>query len=250
MGVKSSEKGDEKEVSQDLTKSVSENPITVDQLSNEDLAKMVLELKGQLDEVRESNTRTFEDDDEYNVIDDYMDVPAVFFCFSQEYNVHGDVRQGREILPPLGFVKFKPVYRYHRKAARGVDVIAVSQTVIRSKEQTEWMRNHSLMGIKFFENIEDVRSIDTTFAEKMAEQSSRISRMSDLQIIERAKAENIPVHEDIAKLRKQLVQKLAQADIMKADQKKSAFFSAERDDKDRIVVDKTGDGQPDNGEVY
>lgn len=245
MGVKSSEKGDKREES---TGSVVENPITVEQLSNEDLAKMVLELKGELEAVKEANTVAYEDEEEYNALEDYLEVPAVFFCFSQEYSVHGDKRQGRESLPPHGFVKFKPVYRYHRKAGRGIDVIAVSQTVIRSKEQADWIRKHSLFGIKFFENVDDVTSIDTTLAEKMAEQSSRIARMSDLQVIERARQENMPLHQDMQKLRKELVQKLAEDEMKRTNKKKEDFFKADRDEHNRVVIDKTGEVQ--DGSAY
>ena len=246
MGVKSSIKGDSREEVKKSTESVVENPIGVDQLDKEDLTKIVLDLKSQLEALQERSMSSFDEDEDYDVLDDYLEVPAVFFCFSQEYSVHGDKRQGRESLPPLGFVKFKPVYRYARKAGRGVDVIAVSQTVVRSKAQANWIRKHSLFGIKFFENVDDVTQIDTTLAEKMAEQSARISRMSDLQIIERARQENIQVHQDMAKLRKELVQHLAEGEMKRSDRKKEEFFRADRDEYNRVVVDKTGESRDDS----
>ena len=250
MGVKSSVKGDKREENENSTESVGkvENPISVEEVDKETLTALVFDLKSQLEDLQERNTRSFEEDEEYDILDDYLEVPAVFFCFSQEYSVHGDKRNGRESLPPLGFVKFKPVYRYHRKAGRGIDVIAVSQTVIRSKAQANWVRKHSLFGIKFFENVDDVTSVDTTLAEKMAAQSSRVQKMSDLQVIERARQENLPVHQDIDKLRKELVQKLAEDDIKRNSKKKEAFFRAERDEHNRVVIDKSGEVQ--DGSAY
>lgn len=236
MGLKSSETGDKREENVDSTESVVQTPITVDQLGQEDLMAMLGELRAELDELKKSETRAFEDD-EYNAVDDYLEVPAVFFCFSQQFNIHADKRRGKESLPPLGFVKFKPLYRYYRKNERGVDVISVSQAVIRSKEQADWLREHTRFNIKFFENINDVESVDTTLAEKMAEHSGRVGRMSDLQVIEKCKAIGVPVHADLVKLRKELIQDLAENDIKKKENKKKEFFNAERDDEGRMITD-------------
>jgi len=253
MAIKSSEKGDKKqeEVSNKTTESVIETPITVDKLGQDDMMKMMSELRAELNELKQ--VKKFEEQDEYNVLDDYLETPAIFFCFSQQFNIHADMRKGRESLPPLDFVKFKPLYRYYRKNTKGVDVISVSQCLIRSREQAEWLREHTQFGIKFFENINDAQSVDTTLAEKMAEQSGRVGRMSDLQVIEKCNFAEIPVHTDLVKLRKELIQKLAQDDINKSSKKKDEFFTASRDEDGRIITDsiinKTGGEQIDN-EVY
>jgi hypothetical protein len=247
MALKSSEKGDNKEVKKVEGEEVQgESPKNVQTAVNfEDLdqgtmLKLLFELKGELAELKAKETRNFEEDEEYDLLEDYLEVPAVFFCFSQEFNVHADVRQGRESLPPLGFVKFKPLYRYHRKNSRGVDVIAVSQCIIRSKAQSDWLRRHTRFGIKFFENIDDVKSVNTVLAEKMSEYSGMVSRMSDHQVIQRAQQITLPVHSDIEQLRKELIQKLAEKDILASKKKQDDFFAAERDDDDRIIIDKTG----------
>lgn len=253
MAIKSSEKGDKKEVKEakNSTESVIETPITVDELDKKDLMQMMSELQAQFDDLKK--TKKFEEQEEYDILDDYLETPAIFFCFSQQLNIHADMRMGRESLPPLDFVKFKPLYRYYRKNTKGVDVISVSQCLIRSGEQAKWLREHTQFGIKFFENINDAQSVDTTLAEKMAEQSGRVGRMSDLAVIEKCNFAEIPVHTDLSKLRKELIQKLAQDDINKSSQRKSEFFTASRDENGRIetasIINKSEGDQIDS-EVY
>lgn len=242
MSVESSEKekgkGVEEEIGGEIKKSTEKvivNPVGVDELSKEDMFEMLVSMRNDISKMKEKNTRAAEEEDVYDTVKDYLEVPSVFFCFSEQYNCHGDVRNGLENLPPLGFVKFKPIYRYKRPAGRGVDVISVSQVSLRSKTQTKWLRDHSLFGIKFFENIDDVKSgVDTTMAEKMQEQSARVSGMNDLQIIERAGAEGLHIHSDTSKLRRELVQSLAMKEIRKSSKNKEKFFKAERDDSGRI----------------
>lgn len=178
------------------------------------LKAILADLQNQISELKKA--KDVDTSEEIKAADDYLDVPAVFFSFSFEYSCHADVRNGKESLPPLGqFVKFKKLYRYNRKGAagRGVETISVSQATIRSKSTAEWLRKHTLFGIKFFENINDVKSVDVTLAEKMAESSARVSSMSDLQVIERSRAEGIPTNADLDQLRKELIQKLALDDI-------------------------------------
>lgn len=247
MALKSSEKGDKKEEkfekgeAQSESQNKVETAVNFENLSPDVMLNLLFQMKGEIEELKARETRVVDEDDEdYDLLEDYLDVPAVFFCFSQEFNVHADVRQGHESLPPLGFVKFKPLYRYHRKNQRGVDVIAVSQAVIRSKVQAEWLRDHTRFGIKFFENIDDVKSVNTVLAEKMSEYSGMVSRMSDHQVIQRAQSMNMHVHTDVEQLRKELVQKLAERDILTSKKKQEDFFAAERDENDRVVIDKTG----------
>lgn len=243
--VKSSEKGDLKDVNSvaDATK--------VNGLSNEEMQLMLLDLKKELDEIKNSK-KSPEQSDAYNTIDDYLEYPAVFFSFSSEYAIHADIRNGRESLPPLNdFIKFKRLYRYSRKGAgRAVETVAVSQATVRSKTTADWLRNHTLFGIKFFENINDVNSIDVTFAEKMAEAASRVSSMSDMQVIERSRNEDIPTHTDLDKLRKELIQKLAKKDIQRVKKRQELEFKAERDDNNRKVEYRDSVPNGAVGEVY
>ncbi len=254
--VRSSEKGDSLENSTGITDVVKNKPeqeVVEREMPNGGMMELLLQLQKEIEDLKKNNTREAEDSDEFDTLADYLEVPAVFFSFSSEYACHADVRNGKESRPPLGdFIKFKKLYRYNRKGAgRAVETIAVSQAIVRSKKTAEWIRKHTLFGIKFFENINDAKSVDVTLAEKMAEAAGRVSSMSDYQVIERARIENIYVHQDLEKLRKELIQKLAKNDIQKVKTKQALEISAERDDNSRKIVPSLLSGEnKGSSEVY
>ena len=252
MPIKSSEKGDVREEeggrAEETKKAPSKEPVNgeenlvgLESLGKADMVKMMLELKGEIASLQARETKAVEeaDDDEYDLIEDYLETPAVFFCFSDKFNIHADVRKGHESLPPLCFINFMSLYRYNKKHAKGFDVVAVSQRLVISKAQAEWLRDHSYFSIKFFENINEAESVNTMLAEKMASYTSMVSRLSDHAVIQKAQLLKLHIHADVQQLRKEVIQKLAEKDIMDSQQKKEAFFNAERDEMDRIIVDKS-----------
>lgn len=150
-----------------------------------------------------------------NPVEDYLEEPAVFFAFSSTYGIYGDKRYNKEVLPPRNeAIRFEKLYRYKKNSGgggRGNTVISVSQAVVRSKATAEWLRDHSLFGIKVFEDAGKAQNVNVTLAEKMAEMNSVVTTMSDHDVIQRATREEIPISSgDISLLRKQLVRKLAE----------------------------------------
>lgn len=177
----------------------------------EDLYAQIAELKGKIEPISEEL-------DIENPVDDYLEEPIVFFSFSSHYSIFSDKRYNREVLPPRGEpVVFEKLYRYKRrsKLGRGIEVVSVSQVVVHSKSTVEWLRNHSLYGIKFFENINKAKNVNVTLAEKMAEMNAVVTNMNDMQVIERAKRENIDIsNPDLHYIRQMLTRKMAE-DAMK-----------------------------------
>jgi hypothetical protein len=154
-------------------------------------------------------------EDTTNPVDDYLEKPAVFFSFSSTYSIYGDKRYGRESVPPRKEpIKFSQLYRYKQQGSKGVEVISVSQAVVRSKATYDWLVNHSLFNIKFFENIDKAQSVNVTLADKMVGANAVVSSMNDHQVIERCQRENIPIKTgDIAGLRKELIRVIAEQDL-------------------------------------
>lgn len=247
MSLKSSEKGDKRE---DEVKSssienveIGENPLKT--MEQDELKDLILNLQKQINDIKTEKV-SFEDQEEYDVVNDYLEVPAVFFVFSFDWACHGDVRRGRKTYPPLGkFIKFKKLYRYKRlnTGGRGSDVVSVAQATVRSKSEAEWLREHSLFNIKFFENINDAKSVDTTLAEKMSEMQAVVANMNDMAVIQRCKAMEIRVHSDLDTLRRELVQTMAKNDLRKTQQTIENHLKAERDDNDRVVEYRTAEGE-------
>jgi len=146
-------------------------------------------------------------------VDDFLDVPLTFFCYSFSYTLFGDLKFGRQVKTPYGTpMKFKPLYRYRRKGATRYEnvVVSVSVATIRSKKEATWLREHSLFGIKFFEKIGDAQNADVTFSEKVVETSNRLNSMSQFEVIERARVEGLAITDDVDDIKKRLCFHLAE----------------------------------------
>jgi hypothetical protein len=145
--------------------------------------------------------------------DDWLENPVVFFAFSYQFSIHGDMRRGVETIPPQGAIRFKPVIRTKRKRGKETQVISVSSVVVHSKEVVDYLRTHTQYGILFFENVESAMNVDATWAQKMVEAQTSISRLSDIQVISRAQQEGIAVSQSPEDMRRQLVEKMAKRSI-------------------------------------
>jgi hypothetical protein len=145
--------------------------------------------------------------------EDWLENPVVFFAFSYQFSIHGDMRRGVETIPPQGAIRFKPVIRTKRKRGKETQVISVSSVVVHSKEVVDYLRTHTQYGILFFENVESAMNVDATWAQKMVEAQTSISRLSDIQVISRSQQEGIPVTQSPEDMRRQLVEKMAKRSI-------------------------------------
>jgi hypothetical protein len=123
------------------------------------------------------------------------------------------MRRGIETIPPQGAIRFKPVIRTKRKRGKETQVISVSSVVVHSKEVVDYLRTHTQYGILFFENVESAMNVDATWAQKMVEAQTSISRLSDIQVISRAQQEGIAVSQSPEDMRRQLVEKMAKRSI-------------------------------------
>jgi hypothetical protein len=145
--------------------------------------------------------------------EDWLENPVVFFAFSYQFSIHGDRRRGLEEIPPHGAIKFKPVIRTKRKKGKETQVISVSSVIIHSKSVVDYLRSHTQYGILFFENVESAMNVDATWAQKMVEAQTSISRLSDVQVISRAQQEGLPVTQSPENMRRQLVEKMAKRSV-------------------------------------
>ena len=86
----------------------------------------------------------------------------------------------------------------------------MSCCILRSKKEAEWVRNHTLFGIKYFESTKDAQSVDRIFADKLVEASNMLNGMSQFEVIERAKAEQLAITPDVDEVRKRLSYHIAE----------------------------------------
>jgi len=216
------------------------------------VSKSFLEdLRRDIEELKTAPPVHSSEDEYVDLKDDYLDEAVVFFAFSTIYGIYGDKRYGREVDTPRGEgFSFKKLYRYgKRRTARGIEMVSVSQLIVRSRIDAEWLKAHSLFNIKFFESVDKVQNVDVTFAEKLAEQNTIVSSMNDYQVIQRCKSNDIAVStSDTVQLRKMLVRKMADDALKRtAHKKKVRIDGIELDENDReIKYKKVGDVDSDS----
>lgn len=174
-------------------------------------------------------------------VDDYLKDPVIFFAFSKYYAIWGDKRKGQQVSTPYERkIEFDTVYRFTRagKTERGIEIVTISQAVVRSKKEVEFLENHTLYGIKFFKNMKDAQSVDVTLSEKMAEAQGMIGGMDDMKVINRAQNEGVNIENpDVSKIRQQLIQKLA-FDAMELETKRTKQTLEEHNQKDAKNAEK------------
>ena len=103
------------------------------------------------------------------------------------------------------------------------------------------MRNHTQYGIAFYENMESAMSIDSTWAQKMVEAQQSIGRLSDMQVIARAKQEGISVSQSPERMRRELVELTAKRAISQQERLLYGGLKSAKIDKstDRNIIEKT-----------
>ena len=210
--------------------------------------KMMKEMEdkftNQINKLKTANAKKELDDDlEYvsDLEDDWLDVPVVFFAFSFNFSIHGDKKRGVDTEPPHGAIKFKPLIRTKRRSGKETQVISVSSVKIQSKSVVEYLRSHTQYGIAFYENMESAMNIDSTWAQKMVEAQQSIGKLSDMQVIARAKQEGISVSQSPEKMRRELVETTAKRSIAQQERLLYGGLRKATIDKgtDRSIIEKT-----------
>jgi hypothetical protein len=206
--------------------------------------RLTNQFSSQISKLKEAAKRSpLEDDLDYvsELEDDWLEQPVVFFAFSFNFSIHGDKKKGLEDTPPYGPVRFSPLIRTKRKGQKGVQVISVSSVKIQSKQVVDYLRGHSQFGIAFYENMGSAINVDSTWAQKMIEAQQSISRLSDMQVIARAKQEGISVTQSPENMRKQLIELQAKRAIDQQDRMLYGSIKASTVDKNsgRTIIEKT-----------
>jgi len=190
--------------------------ITADQ--HKEMLTLIKDLSSKVERL-EAEKSNIEEPKEEILADDYLEIPATFFAYSIRFTLSGDMRRGKVSSNPNNskFIKFEPHYRYNKRtAARGLTTVSICRAVIHSKKEAQWLREHSLFGIKFFENITTAIDSDVLRAEKMVQTSNMINALSDMRIIDRAKKEGINIQDpDINNIKQKLIKKITDDSISK-----------------------------------
>lgn len=142
-------------------------------------------------------------------MEDLLPRPVLFFAFCHTTTIYDDVKNGHDINMPFKPVKFAPLLRYEDPVMKG-KMITQCCAVVHSKKQAEFIRKHSLFGVKYFEKREDTKAVSSEYAEKLVRIHSDLSRMSEFEIKQKCINSNIHIDTpDVNELRKKLAKVMA-----------------------------------------
>lgn len=145
-----------------------------------------------------------------DLVDDYLEKPVTFFSYHSNYIYAGDIRKGKESVPPGGVLKFKNLIRSKRRNGTSTQVISISTVSVQSKELLDFMRQSPYFGIIFHETIDQALTVDALWAQKLIEANQQVQRMSDPSVIDRCAKEGIPLSTDTHLMRRQLIELVAE----------------------------------------
>jgi len=143
---------------------------------------------------------------------DYLKVPILFFTYTSAYTIWDDKRFGKTIRSPFGRpFRFKIISRYQVKgrSVKERELRTTAGCIIRSKQEAEWMRSHSLYDLTFWEDIGKNQNIDYEFHRKLNEINTQFANMGQHEIVQKARSHGIVMNPDVNKMKRELIAKLA-----------------------------------------
>lgn len=165
-------------------------------------------------------------------MDDILEEPAMFFAYSTRYSVWDDKRSGQYVATPYQKpIHFQPHLRYLKQGTEntrfGKQFISISQAVVHSKREAEFLRDHTFFGIKFHEKIGDAIDIEPEVSDAVTRIANRTDNMSQIDVIKQCKNLGLPMMEDVKVMKRMLVRKLAEKEVAerKGRQVADAFSS-------------------------
>lgn len=143
---------------------------------------------------------------------DVLEEPVFFFAYKSQYSIFGDKRQGQDLKTPYGTpIKFEKEFRIikNKNSRYEKEILAVCKAKVLSKKELEFMENHSLRDITFFRDMNTASSTQAAYAEVLSQVSMEMSRMSQHQVVTRARDEGIPASRDIDGMKRELIHLVA-----------------------------------------
>jgi regulator of replication initiation timing len=179
-----------------------------------------------------------------DAVNDLLETPIYFFAHTSNYGTIGyTAKNGQSVLAP-GKVSFDKYLRYEAKnrvnRSKTARMVSISRFATQSKEMVEFLKGHPEFGITFFMTPKKAHVEDARLSDVMAKFSNQVRGLSDAAVISRIKAFGIPMHEDLAELRKDLIDRYAKDEIKLYDKRYEEKAIAYAGDKaEEVSVDNS-----------
>lgn len=129
---------------------------------------------------------------------DFDEVGVRFTCPAGGYVLSDDIRKGRRVILPYNkkTILFEHATTRRQGSGRYEISVPISVYTSHSKIETEWIRNHSLYGIIFYETSNEAAHADAIKATKLARIMGHIKNYEHIELIRVCRQYNIAPNED------------------------------------------------------
>lgn len=127
---------------------------------------------------------------------DLLEKSVVFWSQGFQYVIGDDRKNGRAIPAPLGVVDFKADSSKRRQVGKEQHMLIMSKHICQSKKELEFLRNHTMFGIRFFEKLDDIESVDVRYASLIAKYAQGLRNMDAVRVFDQARQLQIPISTD------------------------------------------------------
>lgn len=160
---------------------------------------------------------------------DRLEEPKVFWSHGVIMVLGDDRRDGQPFPAPYGPVVFKPVATDKKQVGKEVNLIIFNKYICQSKKELDFLMNHSLFNVVFFERVNEIQSTDVRYALTLARYIGSLRATSAIQIFDQAKQMGIPRETDsVDQMRVIIAQKMAKDTIAAEDEAAKTRIRTER----------------------
>lgn len=144
-------------------------------------------------------------------LEDILEKPVMFFAFCNTTIIFDDVvKGGLTINAPYHPIVFNPFLRYEQPGQKG-KIITQCMALVWSKKQVEFVRNHSLFSIEYFEKLSDATNYSVDLIDKVVAAYEKVKYLNEFQVKQKCIELNINIDtQDFKILRKKIAHVMAQ----------------------------------------
>lgn len=173
-------------------------------------------------------------------IDDYLEKPVTFSAPSVGMCIVDDVRKGIRVILPYGkqAIMFLHTATRHVKRDKYTELVTMCSYTSRSKAEVEWLRNHSLYNVVFYETTKGVIGAEIQNATRVARLLSGLNQMDMPSVVKRTKEYNLPITDDVNTMRAALAVKMAQVETESEQTASHKRLTEIEEEKRKILENK------------
>lgn len=146
--------------------------------------------------------------------EDILEDPLIFWAPGFHFVIGDDKKNGIAIPTPYQIIEFKPEGSRKNQRGKEIDIQIWSTYKCQSKKEAQWLKDHTLYGIRFFTKSADAVTADTRYTQKLAEYAQALRNTEPYRIIQQAKEAGEVFTDDVDTLRLVLAKKKTE-DYMK-----------------------------------